>query len=269
MSITVTGLYCYPIKSCRGISLPRGEITPRGFRYDRHWMITTVDGTFLTQREVPRFALIEPQLDLAADLLRLRAPDMPEISLPLAQTGPLLPVTVWKDTCLAVDDGDIVADWLSTFLGSPVRLFHMADTFTRTLDARYAPRPTDHTGFADGYPFLFISEETLADLNTRLATPLPMDRFRPNIVVTGESTPAEDSWMRVQINGVAFDLVKACARCAITTTDQQTAARGKEPLTTLATYRNSERGVLFGQNAVHATTGEIAVGATVEVLLRR
>jgi len=267
MSITVTGLYYYPIKSCRGISLSRGEIVSRGFRYDRHWMITTVDGTFLTQREVPRLALIEPLVE--GDSLRLRAPEMPEIRIPLAQTGPMLPVTVWKDTCLAVDDGDIVAEWLSTFLGKPVRLFHMADTFTRTLDPRYAPRPTDHTGFADGYPFLFISEETLADLNARLATPLPMDRFRPNIVIKGEATPAEDSWTRVQINDVAFDLVKACARCAVTTTDQQTAARGKEPLTTLATYRNSERGVLFGQNAVHATTGEIAVGATVEVLSRR
>jgi len=167
----------------------------------------------------------------------------------------------------AVDQGDGVAGWLSDHLKTPVRLVRFADDAVRQVDQRYAPRTTDQVGFADGYPFLVISEESLVDLNNRLDEPLPMNRFRPNIVVRETTAYAEDGWKQMRVGGsVTFELVKQCARCAITTTDQVTAQRGKEPLRTLAQYRDSERGVLFGQNMTSNDQGVVRVGDAVEVM---
>jgi uncharacterized protein YcbX len=146
-------------------------------------------------------------------------------------------------------------------------LVRFAADYFRQVSQEYAPRETDQTGFADAYPFLILSEESLADLNSRLDVPLPMNRFRPNIVVRGAETSfAEDTWKAIRIGDVIFDVVKPCARCAITTTNQATAERGKEPLRTLATFRQHRRGVMFGQNAVHRSTGTIHTGAIVEVV---
>jgi uncharacterized protein YcbX len=191
---------------------------------------------------------------------------MPNLALPVIAEGQTREVLVWRDRCAAVDQGDEVAEWLSRFLRRPCRLVRMAEDHVRRVDPVYAVSEADQVGFADGYPFLIISEESLADLNARLAQPLLMNRFRPNIVVRGGAAYAEDGWCRVRIGGIEFSLVKACARCAITTTDQATAQVGREPLATLATYRRVERGVLFGQNAIHAATGAIRVGDPLEVL---
>ena len=261
----VSALYRYPVKSCAGSSLEVADLGPRGIAHDREFMLVEpASGLFFTQRELPRMALIEPAREHCA--LRLRAPGMPDLTAPVLAAGQTREVLIWRDRCTAVDQGDEAAAWLSQFLRRPCRLVRMAEDHVRRVDPTYAVSEEDQVGFADGYPFLVISEESLADLNARLARPLPMNRFRPNIVVRGGTAYEEDRWRRVRIGGIEFHLVKACARCAITTTDQATAEVGREPLATLATYRRSERGVLFGQNAIHAATGSIRIGDAVEVL---
>ncbi|MEP7294370.1 MAG: MOSC N-terminal beta barrel domain-containing protein, partial [Chloroflexota bacterium] len=257
----------YPIKSCAGTTVDSAQIDERGFVNDRRWLIVNPKWHFLTQREIARMALVQPQVDELS--LRLTAPDMNALELPTDQGGQRVEITIWKDSGLgAVDQGDEAAEWLSSFLRREVRLVRFAaDTF-RQVNQRFAPRESDQVGFADAYPFLFISEASLADLNTQLEAPLPMNRFRPNIVVSGTDEPyAEDRWKVIRIGDVIFDVVKPCARCAITTTDQATAERGKEPLRTLETYRPGKTGgPLFGQNAVQRSMGVVKTGTPVEVV---
>lgn len=263
----VSQLNIYPVKSCGGIALARAEIGATGFVNDRRWLVVDEDWSFLTQREIARMALIHTAVD--AQCLRLTAPDAGAFEIPVDQPGKRVEVSIWKDSGVgAVDQGDAASGWLSDALKRTVRLVRFADDYVRQVDQQYAPRPGDQVGFADAYPFLIVSEESLADLNTRLDEPLPMNRFRPNIVVRGAAQPYdEDEWRSIRIGGMIFDLVKPCARCAITTTNQTTAARGKEPLRTLATYRQGPKGSpLFGQNAIHRSPGAISVGDAVDVL---
>jgi hypothetical protein len=261
----VTELHVYPIKSCAGISLTEATLDARGIRYDRNWMLVNSDGKQLTQRDDARLALIRTRLtDLT---LTLRAPQMPEISIPFAQTGASREVTVWRSVCRATDQGNAIAEWISEYLGTPTRLVRIADNFARKLNPEFSRRPTDQTAFADGYPHLLISQASLAHLNSRLSNPLPMNRFRPNIVVEGCEAHEEDRWDDIKIGELGFDVVKPCGRCIVTTTDQETAVRGEEPLKTLATYRKSERfGIQFGQNLIHQTTGIIRLSDPVTVI---
>jgi uncharacterized protein YcbX len=262
--VSVTGLYVYPVKSCAGTALDRAELGPRGILHDREFMVVSPDHRFLTQRELPCLALVHPTI--TASGLRLEAEGMSPLAHCPTDAGPRHQVVVWRDTVPAVDQGNAVADWFSTFLQTSVRLVRMPADVVRAVDPVFARRDTDQVGFADGYPLLLISEESLADLNARMDTPLPMNRFRPNVVVRGWGTPfGEDCWREVRIGSVAFDVVKACARCITTTTDQHTAERGAEPLATLATYRRIPRGVLFGQNLIYAERGVISVGDGLEV----
>ncbi|MCK6577287.1 MAG: MOSC domain-containing protein [Anaerolineae bacterium] len=265
MAVVVTDLYVYPVKSCGGIRQSSAVVEPRGFAYDRRWLIVDHDGGFLTQRVLPRMALIA--IALTADALTLTAPGVETLRVPYDQPGERTAVTIWRNSGVgAIDQGDVISVWLSDFLKKPVRLVRFADDAVRQVDQRYAPRPTDQVGFADAYPFMILSEESVGDLNARLDVALPMNRFRPNIVVRGAGAYAEDTWRRIAIGDVIFEVVKPCARCAITSTDQETARRGKEPLRTLAMYRDSERGVLFGQNMTHQGAGVVRVGDAVRVL---
>jgi uncharacterized protein len=265
-NLTVTGLYCYPIKSCGGVSLMMAQIGPRGIVHDRQFMVVdATTGLFYTQRELPRMALIRPRVEDGT--LVVDAPGMSRLEVHPIEEGPGRDVIVWRDRCPAIDQGQEVADWFSDFLQTNCRLVRMQDDYVRQVDPTYAVSDSDQVGFADGYPFLLISEESLADLNTRLPSPLPMNRFRPNIVVAGGGAPyLEDRWRQIQIGGIDFHLVKACARCTITTTDQDTGVQGKEPLTTLAGYRRVERGVLFGQNLIHGGQGTLRLGDAVTVV---
>jgi uncharacterized protein YcbX len=257
--VRVTALYVYPVKSCAGTALEVAQIGPRGILHDREFLVTDPDGSFLTQRELPRLAQVRPTI--TEDCLAFAAPGMTDLAIVPTDLGPRREVVVWRDTVTAVDQGGEVADWLSAFLETRVRLVRMPADSVRRVDPVYAPRPTDQVGFADGYPLLLISEESLDDLNARLDQPLPMNRFRPNVVVRGAGAPyAEDTWAELCIGEVRFNGVKTCARCAVTTTDQVTAERRLEPLATLSRYRRIERGALFGQNLVHAAPGRIAVG---------
>lgn len=263
-AITVTGLYRYPIKSCRGMALDRATFDARGITHDREFLVIDPEtGMFRTQRQIARMALIEPSLIDGG--LSLAAPDTPDLAFERIIDGHQRPVVIWKDTVQAVDQGDPVADWLTGFLGVPSRLVRMAQDYVRQVDQTFATSSGDQVGFADGYPALLISEESLDGLNDKLAdqgdAPLPMNRFRPNIVVRGAGVPhAEDLWKTVRIGEMTFAVVKPCARCQITTTDQQTAERSREPLRILASYRTSKSGVTFGQNLIHAGPGEIGVG---------
>ncbi|MGH9885243.1 MAG: MOSC domain-containing protein [bacterium] len=260
-------MFFYPVKSCRGISLDAASLDRRGIVDDRRLMIVDDWARFISQRSHPRLALVAPRLHDGC--VTLAAPGMPPLSVPVVRQGATRTVVVWNDECEAVDQGREASEWLSTYLEARVDLVRMDDRFIRPVDSQYAVRKTDEVSFADAYPLLVISEESLEDLNARLAEPVPMNRFRPNIVVRGGGAFAEDHWRRVRFGEVNAAIVKPCARCSTTTVDQDTAARGKEPLRTLATYRHDpERDVLFGQNVIHAAPGTIRVGDVVDVAPR-
>jgi uncharacterized protein len=219
-------------------------------------------GQFISQRSHPRMALVEPSLN--GELLRVDAPGMPTLEvLPVSPTAKTMAVTVWDDVCPASSVGQEAEGWFSEYLGCSCFLVHMDSEGIRPADPEFAPVGT-RVSFADGFPFLLISEESLADLNRRLAEPVPMNRFRPNLVIAGAGYPfAEDRWERIRIGDITLSLVKPCSRCVVTTTDQTTTERGKEPLRTLARYRKVNGKAMFGQNAVHDRPGELRVGETV------
>jgi uncharacterized protein len=261
MSIRLTGLNIYPIKSTRGIPLHDSAVDEFGLRYDRRWMVVNESGVFLSQRSHPRLAFVAPSIGDGE--LRVDAPGMPTLRTPLHPGETVATsVTVWDDTCPASWVGARAAEWFSDFLGYACALVHMADQVVRPADPAFAPADV-RVSFADGFPFLMISEESLADLNRRLTDPLPMNRFRPNLVVAGVEPYAEDGWQRIEIGGVRLRVVKPCDRCLVTTTDQATGERGKEPLRTLATYRKVGGLVMFGQNVVHENTGHLRIGDAV------
>jgi len=264
----VSALHLYPVKSCRGFSVPAAELDDHGFVGDRRFMVVAeADGLFLTQRTHPRMALIETALTSTA--LALFSPGRGAVNVPLNVSAGQRRVTVWKSTVNADDCGDEPAEWLSSFLGLPLRLVRMGGTYQRP-NLKRAAQAGDVVTFADSCPFLVLSEASLADLNSRLAVPLPMNRFRPNLVVAGAAPYGEDAWTRIRIGDAVFRSAGPCARCPITTTDQETAVRGKEPLKTLATYRRDPADptdVNFGLNLIHETKrGTVRVGAPVEPL---
>ena len=263
MAITLTGLTVYPIKSTRGIPVDEWDVDDFGLQYDRRFMVVDQSGEFLSQRSHPRLALVAPTIGGA--VLRVDAPGMRPLALPLEPSPSVATrVTVWEDTCDATWMGEAAAQWFSDFLGDFCSLVYMSAVTVRPADPAYGPVGS-RVSFADGFPFLLISEESLADLNRRLAEPLPMNRFRPNLVVAGAQPYGEDQWERIQIGDVGLRVVKPCARCVVTTIDQITTARGREPLRTLATYRNTGGKVMFGQNVVHEGRGRLRVGDLVHL----
>jgi uncharacterized protein YcbX len=263
LSPSLTGLFVYPIKGARGTALDCAAVDSFGPRFDRRWMIVAADGIAVTQRDDARLALIRPQL--VGEALVLTAAGMPDLPLPIDAAGPDVPVRVWADAVRAVDCGDEAALWLSDFLRAAYRLVFMADDVVRPVNPAFG-RPGDRVSFADGYPFLLISQAALDELNSRLAVPVPMDRFRPNLVVGGVAAHAEDGWARAAIGAIRFDVVKPCPRCAVPTVDQDTARRSNEPLRTLATYRRIGGQVMFGQNLIHRGTGVLRRGDAVTIL---
>lgn len=247
----ISGLFLYPIKSGAGVSVDRWELDDRGLVGDREFMVVDAEGAFLTQREEPKLALVQWR--------------DPYVVTPAGQAavvpGPTRDVEVWGFVGPALDCGEEVAQLLSDFLGRTCRLVRTGPDHARRSDDDQSG-----IGFADGYPLLLIGEASLAALNERLPTPLPMDRFRPNIVVAGSAPFAEDQWHRIELGGLPVDVVKPCLRCAITRVDQATGVRGDgEPLRTLGQFRKVKGGVQFGQNLVHRATGMLAVGDPVTV----
>ncbi|PLX62226.1 MOSC domain-containing protein [Sedimenticola selenatireducens] len=262
--LTLSGLFFYPVKSLRCISLERAPVDSRGIHYDRHWMVVDGDGKFLTQRQHPRMALVRTALTPGG--LRLSAPGMPDLDVAFEPEGVSeAAVQVWGDQCLARSAGEAPASWLSHYLGMDCRLFFMPEQTERPVDPTYAA-PEDRVGFADGFPFLLISQASLDDLNRRLDEALPMIRFRPNLVVSGCEPYAEDGWRRIRIGKVIFRVAKPCSRCVIPTINPETGEKGVEPLRTLNRYRREGNKVYFGQNLLHDGAGELKLGSVVEVL---
>jgi uncharacterized protein YcbX len=252
--ITVASLHVYPVKSCRGVERTEARLTEAGLEHDREWMIVTPEGRFVTQREQPRLALISPSLDDQG--LHLTAPGVPGIAVPFDFQGGPVQVTVWRDRCQAYDQGEVAARWLSDYLGRPLRLVRFDPSHRRPSDAAWTGGVDAVSRFSDGFALLAISLASLADLNARLAVPLPMNRFRPNLVLDGLPPYGEDALSDLAVGGIRLRRVKPCTRCSITTTNQMTGAvEGDEPLRTLKTYRwdAALRGVKFGQNLIVVT----------------
>jgi uncharacterized protein len=265
-NVTLSGLYVYPIKSCAGISLQESDLSATGLRHDRRWMLVDETGEFMSQRAHPLMALIS--IRFAPERMIVGAPAMDELEIPLRnEIGNQIDVSVWGDTNRGVLVSGEADSWFTEFLEVPCRLVHKPDDDPRLVDSSFA-QSGDQVGFADGFAFLLISEASLEDLNGKLEDPLPMNRFRPNFVLRGCKPYAEDGWGRLKIGTVPFRVAEACPRCAITTVDQRTGTRGKEPLRTLATYRKYEGEVYFGRNLIHDALGTVRVGDPVETTPR-
>ena len=264
--IRVETLFIYPIKGCRGTRLDAASIGARGLEGDRRWMIVDDAGLFVTQRTAPRLVLVRPVLEPDGVSLTISGPESTPapIRLPATHdTGDELAIEVWSHRGPAVRHAAGSA-WFSRFLGAPHHLVYMAERHLRPVNPERA-RPGDIVSFADGYPFLLVSEASLDDLNRRLDQPIAMERFRPNIVVSGCEPFAEDGWARLAIGEIPFRGVKRCDRCVVTTVDLDTGARGPEPLRTLAKFRKDAGKVWFGMNLIHDRGGALCVGDDVAV----
>lgn len=261
--VVLTGIFVFPIKSCAGISLSQSQVSKRGLQGDRNWMIVDQDGLFVTQRTVPKMALIKTNFDDGDLTLTF---EKNSFQVKRSSNEKKAKVKVWSDEVSAIEEDSTISSALSDFLGLKCRLVRFPDDEKRIVSQKYAS-PTDEVGFADGFSFLLAARESLADLNSRMAKPLPMDRFRPNLVVSGGGVYAEDKWKKIRIGEIVFDVSKPCARCPITTVDQEKGVSGgKEPLQTLATYRRENGKVMFGQNLIHHGEGLLRVGMNVEIL---
>lgn len=268
--LRIRDLYIYPLKSAAGIRLEAAELDAFGLAGDRRWMLIDDLGRFLSQRDLPRMALLRVEAQTTA--LIVSAPEMDRLVVPIPErTAPLIAVSVWDDECEGLDGGNEAAQWMREFLEVECRLVYASDEMIRGVDPDYG-RGDERVAFSDGFPLLLIGQGSLDDLNARLtaagAAAVPMNRFRPNIVVEGAAAFAEDTWRRLAVGAspIHLDIVKPCARCSIVPVDQATGVRGKEPLATLATYRRRDGLVLFGQNVLHRDRGLLRAGDPVVLL---
>ena len=272
--ITLAALYVYPVKSCRGIALERAQVTQAGLKHDREWMVVTPTGRFLTQRELPRLAVVVPQL--ADGCLRLSAPDVADLEVSVTNAPDdtrQREVVVWGQKCLGRDEGDTAARWFSGVLGRDVRLVRFDPARPRPTEPEWSEGLDGRALFSDGYPLLVLSRASLDDLNARLPAPLPVDRFRPNVLLDGCEPYGEDRITALESGDVRLRLVKPCTRCVITTTNQSTGVvEGDEPLKTLKTYRFDKklRGVAFAMNTIveRGDGASLRVGDVLEATLR-
>jgi uncharacterized protein len=274
MSLQLTDIWRYPVKSCRGERLTEARVEPWGLAGDRRWMVVDKAGDPVTAREHPRMVLISPQAD-AGEYLTLTSPDLADLTIPVPDGSELVPVRVWATGLVAAPAGDKAAAWLSDIIGEPVRLVYLDDPTRRPPNPKYS-RDTDRVSLADGYPLLLTTEESLGALNGWIAEgpwaaegPVPMRRFRPNVVLSGAPAWAEDAWRRLRIGPVTFRSVKGCNRCVLTTIDPDTAAKGHEPLFALAKHRRWDNKVWFGVNLIPDDPDPDAVlrpGDPVEIL---
>jgi uncharacterized protein len=250
-SARIAALYTYPVKSARGIECVEATLTSAGLADDRLWMIVSPPGQFLTQRELPRLALLVPELSDSALVLRARG--APELAIARTGQGTGCRVRVWKDDCAAFDEGDEAGAWLTQVLGRPCRLVRFDAAQPRFSNPTWTGALAAETRFSDGFALLALGTGSLEDLNARLAIRLPVNRFRPNLLLDGLDAYAEDRVDELQAGAVRLKVVKPCTRCAITSTNQDRGElEGEEPLRTLKTYRYdaSLHGVCFGQNLI-------------------
>lgn len=267
--ICISSIHIYPIKSLGGISLTESDLTDTGLTWDRRWMLVDENNRFLSQRTLPELALMDVAIH-DHDLVVKHKKD-PENSFrfnPNQHATIKINVTIWEDECAAFMVSNEANDWFSKQLHRPVRLVYMPDSTKRKVDPEYAATSSDITSFSDAYPILMISEASLDNLNSKLLKPVGFDRFRPNLIIKGMQPHEEDLIKEFKIRDLPFYGVKPCARCIMTTIDQQTGTIGKEPLKTLSTYREKKNKVYFGQNIIGPITGKIQIGDTLTILKR-
>ncbi|WP_278350003.1 MOSC domain-containing protein [Marinobacter nauticus] len=259
----VKTLYIYPVKSLAGIDVSRFSLDDFGPKGDRRWMIVDGDNRFVTQRRLPQLVNVYTALQEGVVVI-----DVPgEGIFPLEVGSDAVEVTVWRDQVVATAGADRAAEALSRYCGETLRLVYMPDSCFRRVDPGRVSAER-RVGFADGFPLLVVNQSSLDELNSRLESPVDMRRFRPNIVVEGGAAWAEDLWREISVGDSQLDIVKPCSRCVMTTVNPDTGEKDSatQPLKTLASYRKTRDGVIFGQNAVHQKPGEISVGDEVTVL---
>lgn len=261
----ISEIYIYPVKSLGGISLSQAQVQSTGLQYDRQWMLVNGQGVFLSQRTLAQMALLQVGLFNDALLVSHKKLSIQPLHIPFALNAQnKVAVSVWDDVCTAIEVSADANRWFSEVLGITARLVCMPATESRFVDKNYATE-NEIVGFADAFPFLMIGQSSLNDLNNRLLTPVSADRFRPNFVFTGGAPFCEDSFDTFRVGDITFKAVKPCARCAVTTVNQEDASKGQEPLKTLATYRTQNSKVMFGQNLLQVNFGRIKTGDKVEV----
>ena len=259
----LSDIFIYPVKSLDGIKVSNWPVNEKGLLHDRKWMLIDSNNQFLSQRRLPKMVLIKTQLTDSELILSTSISG--SISLPLyPDDGDVCDITIWNDQCSAKTTTTVADQWLSDFLGLDCRLVYQPDEVVRPVDPDYATA-TDKVYFSDGFPFLILSKASLNSLNLAMGLQLPIQRFRPNLVISNCESYAEDSWREITINGIGFRLPKPCSRCSVPTIDIETAQTNKEPLTTLNRLRKWNKHVYFGQNALHNTQGELSTGNTVEI----
>ena len=262
-------LYIYPVKSLGGISLQQAELVETGLKYDRKWMLIDEKGVFVTQRKHFELAMLQVGIDAERITVTHKKDPAQSISFSVEEnTGLSIPVSIWDDESTGLEVSKLVNEWFSDFMQMSVRLVKMPADARRLVDPRYAEN-NEIVGFSDGYPCLLISQASLDGLNKKLEVPVRIDRFRPNFVFTGGEPHIEDSFGSFYIGEMLFSAVKPCARCVLTTIDQQTGEKGQEPLKTLAGYRTINKKVLFGQNLIHQGSGMIRVGDEIRLISRK
>jgi uncharacterized protein YcbX len=258
----VESLHIYPVKSLRGISVKEAELTPKGLKYDRSWMLVDEKGKFISQRTIPQMALLNTRIE-KKDLHVSSENEQILIPLDMRSDNEIL-TSIWKDKVVSAEVSSEISEWFSDVLGKKCKLVSYVKGHERIRELDDLPWKTP-VSYADGYPFLLIGTESLNDLNRRLENPVFMDRFRPNIVVKTVTAYTEDSWSSIQIGDGEFLMIKPCVRCVMTTINQQSAAVGEEPLKTLSQYRKVNGGIHFGVNACLRFGEIIKVGDLVKV----
>lgn len=263
---SISQLIIYPIKSLGGFTVQSAQLTDRGLQYDRRWMLVDGNNKFLTQREYPVMCLLQAGI-VGADLVIFHKNNKADIlKVPLYPLpASTVKVTVWDDLCEAQHISAFADKWFSEKLLLDCRLVYMPDTEKRRVEEAYAQN-NEITAFSDGYPLMMIGQASLDELNSRLAEPLPMDRFRPNIVFTGGQPFDEDNMEQMLINNISMYGVKLSSRCVLTTINQTNGQKGKEPLKTLAGYRQKNNKIYFGQNLLYKQVGIVNVGDAIKII---
>ena len=262
--LTLSEIYIYPVKSLGGISLDSAIVEERGLRYDRRYLLVDENGLFITQRDYPQMALLKLSFNENGFKV-LNTQNNFHTTIPFeAESKEIVSVTIWDDVCNAVKVSKDLDDWFSNAVNKKCSLVYMPDSIKRVVEKKFIDE--DHiVSFADAYPFLIIGQSSLDDLNAKLKTPLPINRFRPNFVFSGNKPYEEDKWRDFTIGDVKFKAVKPCARCVITTTDQETANRNDEPLKTLSNYRKINNKVMFGMNVICNKTGMLSINEKITI----
>lgn len=263
--ISVTQLFIYPVKSLRGIPLESSEIDSMGLKYDRRWMLVTPEGNFMSQRKTPEMVLIKTELNNGELTLSMDGKGSHTVPL-ITPESKKMTVDIWGDSVNASMVGATTDTWLSDVLKTPCHLVFIEDDVVRQCDLKFS-NEGDQTGFADGFPILVISEESLDDLNKRLPEPVDMRRFRPNIVINGVEAFAEDKLKSFSIGDIPMKGVKLCSRCPMPMVDPDLGKRvNQEPIATLSKYRKWDGYVYFGMNVIHQEQGTLTIGDRLEVL---